>query len=268
MKKRIYKLLPKNIKRIISWGYLQFLNLFRLRSKDKQSNLEIQKFGKFDIAYRKDTSDEQVIMHSFDNDIFLAGVPEYQPSNDHIIIDIGAHIGTFSILLASLIGNGKVFSIEACRDSFNFLKINTKLNGLNNISFHHLALSDSEGSCTLYYDTGNWGHSTVKKLSNYSEIVNSSSLSNFLSNNHITKCDFLKLNCEGSEFPIILSTPPEILKCIDTILVLYHCDLWLKNTEKDLIKHLEHSNFTCIIRNQSKMRGWIIAKNQKLSLNS
>jgi len=41
--------------------------------------------------------------------------------------------------------------------------------------------------------------------------------------------------------------------------VLYHCDLWVKNTEADLVSHLQSSGFTATIRNKSARRGWIVA---------
>jgi len=69
----------------------------------------------------------------------------------------------------------------------------------------------------------------------------------------------MKLNCEGAEFPILLSTKSNVLNRFQTILVLYHCDLWRPNTENDLITHLESSGFRCVIRNRSTNRGWIIA---------
>ncbi len=236
---------------------------FRLsagRALDRSSNLAIGSFGGFEIAYRKDTADEVVIEHSFDNDIFFSRVPEYQPNEDHVIIDIGAHIGTFSLLSSSKVRRGKVYAIEASEDSFNLLRINVALNQCTNISVYHLAMADKEGECVLYHNTGNWGHSIIRRDSNSSETVKSSTLSAFLERNQINECHFMKLNCEGGEFPILLSTPHNVLQRFATILVLYHCDLWSNNTEDDLVSHLKSSGFHCVIRNRSEKRGWIIAK--------
>ena len=244
---------------IIRPCYKMTRQIFARPAPDQPSMLAISSFGGFDIAYRKNTADEAVISDSFDNDIILSGVPEYQPEAGHVIIDIGAHIGTFSLLASSKVRHGKVYAIEACEDSFNFLRINVALNQCANISIHHLAMSDKEGTCKLYYDTGNWGHSIVKNLSRYSETVKSSTLSTFFESKRITECHFMKLNCEGSEFPILLSTTNNVLQRIGTILVLYHCDLWSNNTEADLIFHLEANGFNCVIRNRSEKRGWIIA---------
>jgi FkbM family methyltransferase len=254
----VARILPKRVKAIIRPGYQLARRIFTRRVFDKPSLLAIDSFGGFDIAYRQNTADESVIRHSFENDIFYSGVPEYKPEEGHVIIDIGAHIGTFSLLSASKVGNGKVHAVEASQDSFNLLRINVALNHCANVSINHLAIADKEGTCTLYHDVGNWGHSTVKKLSDSSESVACCTLAAFLERNRIDTCEFVKMNCEGSEFPILLSTPGNVLQRIGAILVLYHCDLWKNNSEAELISHLEASGFDCVVRNRSEKRGWII----------
>jgi len=255
------------IGRLLPMGLKDFIRAWDPRKSgqefDKRSNIAIGTFDGFEVAYRTGTSDESVINeHSFDKDIFFPGVPEYDPGEGDVIIDIGAHIGTFSLLAATKAKSGLVYAIEASEDTFNMLKINAALNNSSNISVHHLAISDKDGTCTLYHDTGNWGHSTVKQLSRYSETVEASTLSSFMDRNGITKCHFMKLNCEGGEFPILLSTPADVLGRFGTILVLYHGDLWANNTENDLTAHLEASGFRCEIRNRWQKRGWIIAVNR------
>ena len=226
---------------------------------DHPSRLRIGCFGGFQVAYRAGTADEAVLDDSFDRDIFFTGVPEYQAAADHIVIDVGAHIGTFSLLASARVPRGKVYAIEACEDTCNFLKINVALNGAANVSVHHLAITDARGTSTLYYDAGNWGNSVVAPLSAGSETVESCSLTDFMDDNGIQHCNFMKLNCEGAEFPILLTTPSSVLRRFEMILVLYHCDLWKQNTEQDLLAHLAASGFECKLRNQTEKRGWIVA---------
>lgn len=252
----ISRVLPEKLKAIICPRYRTFAE----RNFDRPSRIAIGSYGGFEIAFRKNTADEKVIRHSFDKDIFFSGVPEYQLDEGHVIIDIGAHIGTFSILSSSKVRRGKVYAVEASEDSFNLLRINVALNQCVNISVHHLAIAGKEGMTRLYHNKGNWGHSIVKRVSSSSETVTSCTLSSFLDENQINECHFLKLNCEGGEFPILLSTPNNVLQRFGIILVLYHCDIWRNNTEDDLIFHLESSGFYCVIRKRSKKRGWIIAE--------
>ena len=257
VKEQIARILPEKLKAVIRPWYRTFAG----RSLDRPSRLAIGSFGGFEVAYRKDSADEAVLGYSFDNDIFFSGAPEYQPDEGHVIIDIGAHIGTFSLLASSKVRHGKVYAVEASEESFNLLRINVALNRCANISVHHLAMADKEGTYMLYHDTDNHGHSTVKRISKSSETVKSCTLSTFLERNRINECHFMKLNCEGGEFPILLSTPNNVLQRFGTIVVRYHCDLWSNHTEDDLISHLESSGFNCVIRKESKKRGWIIATN-------
>jgi FkbM family methyltransferase len=233
------------------------------RRVDCGSVLKIGSFGGFQVAYRGDTADENVLVHSFDHDIFFAGVPNYLPAETDVILDVGAHIGTFAILAASKVSRGAVYAIEACEDTFNYLRINAALNRLENLSTFHLALYDRPGKCTLYYDSGNWGHSIASQLSNRSEVVECCTLQQFFDDNHIEKCSFIKFNCEGAEFPILLSSPANLLRRVEKMLVLYHSDLWANNTPEELINHLEASGFDCIVTNRTEKRGWIIATNSR-----
>lgn len=259
VKETISEALPEGVKSVLRPPYRLARRIFAGLVLDKPSTLVIRTVDGFVVAYRKDTADEAAINHSFGHDIFFPGVPEYEPTDGHVILDIGAHIGTFSLLASRKVGRGRVFAIEASQDSFNLTRINLALNRCDNASAHHLAVADKDGSVTLHYAIGNWGHSTVAKLSGYSETVEACSLPSFMARNDIARCDFAKLNCEGSEFPVLLNTPKNVLERFGTMLVLYHCDLWTRNTEADLVAHLKASGFECAIRNQTAKRGWIIA---------
>ena len=235
----------------------------RVWKQDRSSALIIKSCGAFQVACRKGTADESVIKTTFEIEPFFTYVPEYVPSDSDIIIDVGAHIGTFALLVSERVKHGKVYAVEACQESFDLLRINVALNHAANIFVRHLALTDRRGQCALHYDAGNWGHSVVKRLSKRNEMVESCSLADFMQDNDIERCEFMKLNCEGAEFPILLSSSRDTLKKISIIVVCYHCDLWSNNTEVDLIKHLQASGFKCSVRNKTENRGWIIATDMR-----
>jgi hypothetical protein len=81
-----------------------------------------------------------------------------------------------------------------------------------------------------------------------------------LAENGIERIDFAKLNCEGGEFDILMAADAATLRCIRTMLVLYHCDFAQGASDAALIDHLEAAGFTTTIRNRSEERGWIIAQ--------
>lgn len=228
-------------------------------STAESCRLEFVRSGGFEVVYRPGTCDESVLADSFDHDIFLPAVPEYHIGCDHVIIDVGAHIGTFSLLAAKGAPAGKVFAIEACRETFNLLYLNVKLNALSNVDMSHLALSDRVGKVYLHYDRENWGHTIVRPLGIDGELVQADTLTNFLQDKGIDRCHFMKFNCEGAEFPILLGTSKDVLQRIDTMLVLYHCDLYSGADETSLISHLQSAGFKALVRNRQPLRGWIIA---------
>ena len=260
IKAKIANLLPQKLVAAIR-PYSQMINRRLFRSGfDQASNVSIETFDQFEIAYRSGTADEKVIEHSFSNDIFFQTMSAYRPKIGDVIIEVGAHIGTFSLLAATKIGDtGKLYAIEASQDTYNFLRINTALNQASNLSAHHLALADQEGTVPLYHNIGNWGHSTVSKLSTITETVPAMSLSTFMQRNNITRCNFMKLNCEGAEFPILLATPRNVLQKIETMLIYYHCDLWEGSNEQALIDYLETNGFRCTLHPRSATRGHMIA---------
>jgi len=221
--------------------------------------LAIGEFGGFTVAYREGTADEQVIGHSFENDIFFAGVPEYQPSENDVVVDIGAHIGTFSLLAASKSPRGRVHAIEASQETFNYLRINTALNPALNVTPYRLALTDCDGAVTLHHDWGNWGHSIMKPLSSRGETVPAMSLTSFFERNGIDKVAFIKFNCEGAEFPILMTAPEEVLRRVQMMLILYHLDLVEGYPLEDLLDRLTKAGFASQVRQKRSTRGWIIA---------
>jgi tRNA G37 N-methylase Trm5 len=58
----------------------------------------------------------------------------FTPKEGDTVIDIGAHIGRYTITSSKLVGNtGKVVAIEAGPDTFQILKRNVTLNNLTNV---------------------------------------------------------------------------------------------------------------------------------------
>ena len=261
MQRRIGRLIPMPVKAKIR----TLVNHRRSRpiGPEAPSSLQIGTFAGFEVAYRKGTADENVISESFGRDTLFPRVPEYQPDSGHVIIDVGAHIGTFALLAASRIPRGRVYAIEPCHNTYNFLRVNIALNKARNISSHNVALSDQTGQCDLFYSSANWGHSIVKARVADGETVNCYSLADFLSENRIDKCHFIKMNAEGAEFPVVLNTAKTILQSFGVFLVLYHCDLWPNNTESDLLSHFQDCGFSTRVHRHSATRGWIVATNDR-----
>lgn len=161
---------------------------------------------------------------------------------DNIVIDIGAHIGAFSVLAAGLGAN--VFSYEPAQDSFDLLVKNIEYNGFSEqIKVYKNGVMGSSGKRTLGIRMGNFGGSNLYNKSPVSEKVDCITLDQVFKDNNITHCDFLKLDCEGAEYEIIKDFP---LDKIDRIAVEYVG----KKRRKELIRLLSKYYFLSEVKNE------------------
>jgi len=177
-----------------------------------------------------------------------------------IVIDIGAHIGTFTVYAAMKAKGGTVFSFEPEKENFKLLKQNIILNNLKNIKAFNLGVCGIKGKTKLYLNNSNdAGHSIYQKTGKY-EIVNCTTLRGIFDANKIEKCDFLKIDCEGAEFEILFKAPREYLKKIDKIILEYHEWLYTKKTHKDLQNFLKSSGFDVKARKVEEKKGFLYAR--------
>lgn len=225
------------------------------------------KWKDYNISFRKGTEDEKVLSHSFENDIFYREIPSFKPTDTPIVFDIGAHIGTFSLLTAQRYPNSKIYAFEASKETFDLLALNINNNMIGNIKAYHRAVASSEGEVKLYHskETGNWGHSITSELSDSSEVVEAVNLSTFIEDNDIQKIDLVKFNCEGAEFEIINSLrDAQIKNIIRAGLILYHQDLVSDLNQLNLLeKRFIRLGFRVKVIEKSKRRGWLIVWNKR-----
>jgi FkbM family methyltransferase len=158
------------------------------------------------------------------NDIWVSRT--YTPVGDEIregdtVIDIGAHIGAFSVLAATRDRDVTVYSYEPLPDNFNLLKENIELNHLENVKPFPLAVAGSGGRRKLFLcEKDSCGHSLLG-AGNYVE-VECITLSEILEGNNIETCSFVKIDCEGAEYEILFNTPEEYFNRIKRIFLEYH----------------------------------------------
>lgn len=231
----------------------------------------------FYVVYRKGTDDEEILkQQSFRNDIFLSpqnyfkslllSLLSYKVKKNDVLVDVGAHIGTFSLLAASKAKDGMVYAVEPCRENFCLLEKNVELNQLKNVKCINAALGGKEGDTKLYHSDINVGHTTTKQISDQYELVKEITLDKFFAENKVRVCNFMKMNCEGAEYPILMNSSPYCLSKIRRIVILYHRDNVVSYETSELICHLEKNNFKIIQRKTSSTRGWLFAYRKPMRL--
>jgi FkbM family methyltransferase len=164
------------------------------------------------------------------------------------VVDIGANKGYFSIYAASHVFNGVVYSFEPAKDNYDLLVENIKLNRIQNVRAFNLAVTDSNGQMSLYHDPANeGGHSLVNKSAQV-ETVRTAALADFCRQNQIDKIDFLKIDCEGAEYEILMNLPAESFAKIRRISMEYHR---VKNYYPDqLVQVLQNHGFQILQFNE------------------
>lgn len=79
-----------------------------------------------------------------------------------IVVDIGAHIGYYTLIFAKLVGEeGKVFAFEPSPENFALLKKNVEINGYKNVTLVQKAVSNKSGTLKLYLCEGNAGDNRI-----------------------------------------------------------------------------------------------------------
>lgn len=125
------------------------------------------------------------------------------------VIDVGAHVGIYSMLSSELVGaTGRVHSFEPTPWTFKILTENTK--GLTNVTINNQAISETDQTLTFAdYGPGYGAYNSANK-SGAQDIsrtpnkitVTSVSLDNYCKTNNI-RPDIIKIDSEGYEYEVL-----------------------------------------------------------------
>ena len=183
------------------------------------------------------------------------------------VVDIGAHIGAFSIFAASKTNHGKVLSFEPDPGNFAQLCENTSLNLLGNIRVVQKAIDEKSGKVIFYRDSLNSAMNSTTKKTNESITVDCISLSDALNTYGVDVCDLLKIDCEGAEYGIIMNASGDILNRVKRLVIEYHTPNYFQVKDKrytpnNLIEHLKNCGFSVVAKKENAMQGLIWAQQQ------
>jgi FkbM family methyltransferase len=131
-------------------------------------------------------------------------------SNDKIVIDGGAHIGTFT-LRAARVTSGVILAIEPYEENFKILKKNIALNNIANVIPINVAISSFDGYTRLYLRDGVSTRISLHGMEADKFVqVRCQTLKTLLYENNINYVDLLKLDIEGHELTVIKSSFPQL----------------------------------------------------------
>ena len=167
---------------------------------------------------------------------------DFSIKNDDVVIDVGAHIGLFTLFASQYCKSGKIYCFEPVKENYDLLLDNIKLNHLTNISTFNCAVSNKSSKVKIFLQDDEAGHSMYTTNSNSVEVY-SMTLNDFFKETKIKKCNFLKLDCEGAEYYIIDSLTPKNFDIIEKIIIECHFADSKPLLLKKLTKTLEKFSF-------------------------
>jgi FkbM family methyltransferase len=145
--------------------------------------------------------------------------------HNSVVIDVGAHIGAFSLYAAKVCKAKKVYSFEPCPENYATLEMNVQNNHLNSvITPIPKAIGAQAGKRDLLLCAENDGCHSFYPISQHPNAVQVEcvTLKQALKENNIDHVDYLKLDCEGAEWEILETIDEETISKIRVIVMEFH----------------------------------------------
>lgn len=192
-------------------------------------------FGKTVTLSMRNDGDEAIA-----NELFLDHQYRYCDAvikeAKHAVIDIGGHLGFFSLYASLLNPTVPIYAFEPHNGNFALLKENLKNNRVKNVIPKNLAVSNTVGEVELLISREDLNHSIVHAIEPTDQVqkVQSITLEKIFDRQHLGQVDLLKIDCEGAEFAIIEDSPQSIFDRVSHIFLEYHD--WVPNGDHRRLK--------------------------------
>lgn len=183
---------------------------------------------------------------------------QFSPRTCKLILDVGAHIGGFSVYCAEKFPLAKIYAFEPLKENYNLLKWNLRLNRSTNVTSLNQAVSSRSGVSDFYIPDSNGAvASMMLNDANNRVTVDTVSLNEFIESRQIENVDFLKIDAEGSEYDILYGLSQKNLKKISYLTLEVHKIDGMSNSPHELITYLQTREFE--VRGFSKLSlYWLI----------
>lgn len=247
VKLKIIKILSFLFNRSGLWKFHIFLSLAGNFNNKISKPLFINVFGKKLFTHPKDDPLSTSLYYYGDYEPFETDLFQNLIKKGDTVLDIGAHIGYYTLLSSGLVGrSGKVFSFEPDPDNLALLRKNVEVNNLTNVVIENVAVSDRNKRINFYRSLQNRGDNRIFRENSREKCikVDCITLDNYF--NSKFSVDFVKMDIQGAEVKALLGMPRTLKDNKDIILTFefwpygYHC---AGNSAKELLDILDANRF-------------------------
>ena len=201
---------------VANWDKVFTENSLKLANKYNDKNI------KDSLSWMNENGEEAKELYKEVITENIYGISRYS-LKDRDVIDIGANMGTFSIF-ASKLGANKVVAVEPVSDTIRVFKMNMQKADVTNIILKQNIASDESGKMMKMALQEKCGHNSAYTESDNYEEVETTTLKDLLESTNKNNV-FLKMDCEGGEYDVLLTVDPQDMQAITTIAIEIHGDL-------------------------------------------
>lgn len=171
--------------------------------------------------------------------VYWRGWADYEPdvaplyfrlaSKARVTLDIGAHVGFYSLLAAHANPVGRIYAFEPLPQVFERLHRNIVINDLMNVNCIKVAIGTNDGMAELFYEPeGIPSDSSLSSdISRFHQklqrlVVPVRSIDSFVFENNLRNVDVVKIDTETTELQVLLG----MVKTVQASRPIIFCEMW------------------------------------------
>jgi len=176
-----------------------------------------------------------------------------------IVVDLGANIGYYTLILAQLVGElGHVYAFEPEPSNFELLSKNVKENNHNHVTLVQKAVSDKNSKINLYVSKRNFASHRIfdgedKRESIEIDVI---TLDEYFKNFE-KPIKFIKMDVEGAEGATLLGASKIIKNSKNLVIMMEYFPKWIKkfgDIPEEILKSLIEKQFKLFNINQENKK--------------